>query len=173
MNSKSIQVAIRDIPDFPQKGILFKDVTPVLQDPALFKAAIDILAERHLNKGIKTVAAIDARGFIFGAAVAYRLGAGFVPVRKKGKLPYKAIEASYSLEYGTATLELHIDALKQGKDVLLVDDLLATGGTAMACAELIEKLGGCVVEMAFLVELAGLKGRQKLSKYNVFSAITY
>jgi adenine phosphoribosyltransferase len=173
MITKKLKSAIRDIPDFPQKGILFRDITPVLADPKLLKSAVNILAKRHPKGSINKVAAVDARGFIFGSAVALKLGAGFVPVRKKGKLPYKTIEQSYDLEYGSATLSMHVDAIKQGETVLIIDDLLATGGTAAATAAMIEQLGGKIVEIAFLIELAGLKGRAKLSNYPVYSAIVF
>lgn len=171
MKVDQLKAAIRDIPDFPQKGILFKDITPILLDPDLFTAAIDVLSERHQGKKIDAVAAIDARGFIFGGAVAQRLKVGFIPIRKKGKLPYKTIEESYDLEYGSATLSMHVDAIKKGDAVLLVDDLLATGGTASASAKLIEKLGGQIIEIEFLIELNALNGRAKLAGYPVFAAI--
>jgi len=171
MNIKKLKSAMRDIPDFPQKGIIFHDITPILADPKLFKAAVNILCERHAKGSIAKVAAVDARGFIFGAAVAMKLGAGFIPVRKKGKLPFKTIEQSYDLEYGSATLSMHVDAIKPDETILIVDDLLATGGTAAATAAMIEQLGGKIVEIAFLIELAFLKGREKLTKYPVFSAI--
>lgn len=173
MNVERLKAAIRDVPDFPKQGILFKDITPVLADPALFKLAVDTFVERYKGQKIDKVAVIDARGFLFGSAVAYRLGAGIVPVRKKGKLPYKTIEESYSLEYGTATLAMHVDAIRRGERVLLLDDLLATGGTAAATAGLIEHLGGAIVEIAFLIELAFLKGREKLTKYKVFAPIVF
>lgn len=173
MNIDTLKKAVRDVPDFPKKGILFKDITPVLSDPALFQYAVKLFAGRHAKGRIDKVCAIEARGFIFGAAVAYQLGVGIVPIRKKGKLPYKTREASYSLEYGTATLQVHEDALRNGMRVLLVDDLLATGGTAAASARLIEQLGGEIAEIQFLIELAFLKGREKLSKYNVFAPITF
>jgi len=170
---EAIKAAIRDVPDFPKKGIIFKDITPVLANQDLFKSTVDIFVKRHAGKGITKVAAIDARGFIFGGAVATGLGAGFVPIRKKGKLPWKTKEADYDLEYGSATIAVHMDAFKKGEKVLLVDDLLATGGTAAAAAGLIEAAGGKVVEADFLVELAFLNGRAKLSKYSVFAAIAY
>jgi len=173
MNIEKIKSAIRNIPDFPQKGVMFRDITPVLADPVLFKGTIDILSERHARGGIDKVAAVDARGFIFGAAVALKLGAGFIPVRKKGKLPYKTIEESYDLEYGSATICMHTDALKPGEKILIVDDLLATGGTAAATAALVEKLGGKIAEIAFLIELVFFKGREKLAKHPVFSAIVF
>jgi adenine phosphoribosyltransferase len=173
MNTDPLKAAIRDIPDFPQPGIIFKDITPILADPGLFRQAIDIFVERNRSAGIAKIAAVDARGFIFGGAVADRLGIGFVPIRKKGKLPHKTIEATYDLEYGTATVEVHVDAFAQGEKVLLIDDLLATGGTAAAAASLIEKAGGKVAGVEFLVELAFLDGRKKLSAYPVFAAIVY
>lgn len=173
MDLDRIKHAIRDVPDFPKKGIIFKDITPVLADPELFRAAIDIFVERHKAKGITKVAAIDARGFIFGSALAYRLNAGFVPIRKKGKLPFKTHEASYDLEYGSATVAVHIDAFKKGEKVLLIDDLLATGGTAAAAVQLIENGGGCVVEVDFLIELAFLNGRAKLTGHPIYAAIVY
>jgi adenine phosphoribosyltransferase len=173
MTIDKLRAAIRDVPDFPQKGILFKDITPVLADPSLFKLAVDTFANRYKGQRIDKVAVIDARGFLFGSAVAYQLGAGIVPVRKKGKLPYKTIEESYSLEYGTATLAMHVDAIRKGERVLLLDDLLATGGTAAATANLIENLGGTIVEIAFLIELAFLNGRKKLSKHKVFAPVVF
>lgn len=173
MNTDKLKAAIRDIPDFPEKGIIFKDITPILADARLFKLAVDALSDRQKGKTIKAVAAVDARGFIFGAAVARKLGTGFIPIRKKGKLPFKTIDESYDLEYGSATLSLHVDAVKKGDAVLIVDDLLATGGTAAAAARLIERLGGKIVEIAFLIELAFLKGRAKLKGYPLFSAICF
>jgi adenine phosphoribosyltransferase len=136
-----LKAAVRDVPDFPIKGILFKDITPILHDGRLFRIAVDSLADRHLGKKIDAVVGIDARGFIFAGAVAYKLGVGFVPVRKKGKLPYKTVVTSYTLEYGSETSEMHIDSLKPGDNVIIVDDLLATGGTTMAAATLVKQLG--------------------------------
>jgi adenine phosphoribosyltransferase len=173
MSVRKLKAAIRDIPDFPKPGILFKDITPVLRDPALFHAAVDILAKRHRNKGIRKVAVIDARGFLFGSALAYKLKAGVVPIRKKGKLPYTTFEESYDLEYGTATLTVHTDAFEPGEPVLLVDDLLATGGTAAASANLIQRAGGRVAEIDFLIELAFLNGREKLAQYPLFAVIRF
>jgi adenine phosphoribosyltransferase len=170
---QSLQAAIRDIPDFPKPGIIFKDITPILKDPELFRLAVDTLAARHKGKRIRKVAAIDARGFLFGAALAYALGVGVVPIRKKGKLPYKTIEESYDLEYGSATLTVHIDAFERGEKVVLVDDLLATGGTAAASAKLIERAGGKVAEIDFLIELGFLKGREKLARYPLFAAVQF
>ncbi len=173
MNCDTLKKAIREVPDFPKPGILFYDITPILADAKLFQQSVDIFCERHAKQKPKAVAAIDARGFIFGAAVALKLGAGFIPIRKKGKLPFTTIDESYDLEYGSATISAHVDAVKKGDSILIVDDLLATGGTAAACARLIERLGGKIVEIAFLIELAGLKGRAKLAGYPVFSAIVY
>ncbi|MCG2659838.1 MAG: adenine phosphoribosyltransferase [Kiritimatiellae bacterium] len=173
MNCDALKKSIREIPDFPQKGILFRDITPILADANLFQQSIAVLCERHVKQKPKAVAAIDARGFIFGAAVALKLGVGFIPIRKKGKLPFTTLDESYDLEYGSATISVHVDALKKGDTILIVDDLLATGGTAAASARLIERLGGKIVEIAFLIELAGLKGRAKLTRYPVFSAIIY
>ena len=173
MSVERLKAAIRDVPDFPKQGIIFKDITPILADPELFRLAVDVFASRHRKSRIDKVCVVEARGFIFGSAVAYELGAGLIPIRKKGKLPYQTNEASYDLEYGTATLQVHVDALEKGARVLLIDDLLATGGTAQASAGLIEKLGGEIVEIQFLIELAFLKGREKLKKYNVFAPIVF
>lgn len=170
---QDIKTAIRDVPDFPIKGILFKDITPVLQDGKLFRMAVDAIADRHAGKNITSVVGIDARGFIFAGAVAYKLGVGLIPVRKKGKLPYKTVVTSYTLEYGSETSEMHIDAIKKGDKVIIVDDLLATGGTAMAAATLVKQLGGDIAEIDFLIELSFLKGRDRLKDYNLFSAVVY
>ncbi len=170
---EQLKAAVRDVPDFPIKGILFKDITPILQDGQLFRQAVDAIADRHVGKNLQAVVGIDARGFIFAGAVAYKLGIGLVPVRKKGKLPYKTIVTSYTLEYGSETSEMHVDALRKGDRVIIVDDLLATGGTAMAAATLVKQLGAEVVEIDFLIELSFLKGRERLKDYNVFAAITY
>ena len=170
---EQLRAAIRDVADFPIKGILFKDITPVLQDGKLFRIAVDTFVERHRGKKIDAVVGIDARGFIFAGAVAYQLGIGMIPVRKKGKLPYKTVVTSYTLEYGSETSEMHVDAIKPGDRVIIVDDLLATGGTAMAATQLVEKLGGTVVEIDFLIELTFLNGRDRLKGFNVFSAVQY
>lgn len=164
---------IRDVPDFPKKGIVFKDITTLLKEPKAFKTAIDMLYEKFKNRGIKKVVAVESRGFIFGAALAYKLNAGIVPVRKKGKLPYKTAYINYELEYGVDTLEVHVDGIESGEKVLVVDDVLATGGTANAVCELVEKLKGVVAGCVFLIELKFLKGREKLKKYKVYSLITY
>jgi len=165
--------AIRNVPDFPKAGIQFKDITPVLADARLFHGAIELLTENFKPGDIDSVVGIDARGFIFAAAAATRLNAGFVPVRKKGKLPYQTFEADYALEYGQATVAMHVDALKPGARVLLVDDLLATGGTAAAAISLVKKLGGKILEVGFLIELKFLDGRSKLKDLNVRSLVTY
>jgi adenine phosphoribosyltransferase len=171
--SERIRQLIRDVPNFPREGILFKDITTVLADGSSFAQVVDQMAERYKDRGIDRVVAVEARGFILGAPLAYRLGAGFVPVRKKGKLPYQTLQSSYELEYGTDTLEIHVDALVQGHKVLVVDDLLATGGTAAAVLSMVEKLGGQVVEAAFLIELEFLHGRKKLAPHPVYSLIKY
>jgi len=165
--------AIRDIPDFPQPGILFKDITPVLSDPHLFAGSIDLLTG-HLQPGsIDAVVGIDARGFIFAAAAAYKLRCGFVPVRKQGKLPYRTYEQRYDLEYGSNTIAVHIDAVKPGSRVVLVDDLLATGGTAGAAANLLQRLGVEILEVTFLIELSFLHGRERLKGFPVRSLIVF
>lgn len=162
---------IREVPDFPIKGVLFKDITTLIKDPQAFRCAVDRLAERYRGQKIDLVAAIESRGFIFGAPVAYNLGAGLVIIRKEGKLPAETIRAEYSLEYGTNVVEIHRDAVLPGQRVLVVDDLLATGGSAAATVELVERLGGKVVGVAFLIELSFLHGRDKLPGYEVFSLI--
>ena len=168
-----IKTSIRDIADFPKAGIVFKDITPLLSDADLFKSTIERLAGPFQRKGITHVASIESRGFIFGAPVAYILGAGYIPVRKKGKLPFKTIEQDYALEYGHATVAIHVDALKPGDRVLLIDDLLATGGTSAAAATLVQKLGATIVEASFLIELKFLNGREKLSGFPIRSLIAY
>jgi len=173
MSIERIKNAIRDVPDFPVEGIIFKDIAPILEDAELFKLTIDLFLERYKGQKIDKIAVIDARGFLFGSALAYEMGTGVALVRKKGKLPYKTIEESYDLEYGTATLAMHEDAISKGEKVLLIDDLLATGGTAAASASLINQLGGEIVEIAFLVELAFLNGREKLGNHPVFAPIVY
>jgi len=157
-----LRAAIRDVPDFPKPGIIFKDITPVLADPKLFQIAVDGFADATKAIGAEKVVGIDARGFLFGAAVAYRLGLGFVPVRKKGKLPWHTERAEYALEYGEAIVEMHTDALRKGEKVVLIDDLLATGGTAAAAIKLVEKMGAQLLEAQFLIELDFLHGRQNL-----------
>ncbi len=164
---------IRSIPDFPVEGILFRDITTLIKDPDAFQEAVDSLLDSCVGKEIDVVVAIEARGLIFGAPMAYELGAGFVPVRKPDKLPAEKIAASYTLEYGTNVLEMHADAIEPGQRVLIVDDLLATGGSAKATAELVERLGGEVVGFVFLIELTDLRGIEKLKGYDVFSLIEY
>ncbi|MDP4624804.1 MAG: adenine phosphoribosyltransferase [Akkermansiaceae bacterium] len=165
--------AIRDVPDFPKEGIVFKDITPILSDGELFKGAIDLICETAGGVKIDKVVGIDARGFIFGAAAADRMGVGFVPVRKKGKLPWRCSEAAYALEYGEAVVEIHEDAVKPGEKVLLVDDLLATGGTAEAALKLLGGLGAEVVCVTFLIELSFLGGREKLVPHPVAAILEY
>ena len=165
--------AIRNVPDFPKPGIQFKDITPLLADARLFSGSIDLLTQNFKPGGVDAVVGIDARGFIFAAAAAIKLQCGFVPVRKKGKLPYLAHEQSYDLEYGSNTIAIHIDALKPGARVILVDDLLATGGTAGAAVALLEKVGAKILEVDFLIELSFLNGRQKLQNQNIRSLVVY
>jgi len=163
---------IGEIPDFPKPGILFRDITPLLKDPAAFGECIERLHERYRSRGIEKVLGVESRGFLFGAPLALRLGVGFVPVRKAGKLPGDTLARSYELEYGSATLEIHRDALTEGERVIIVDDLLATGGTARACAQLVEEARAKVEELAFIIELAGLKGRDQLA-WPVHSLLVY
>jgi adenine phosphoribosyltransferase len=169
----ALKAAIRDVPDFPKKGIVFKDITTLLKDPALFRRTIDLLTVLCGDRPVDKVVAIESRGFILGGVLASRLGAGFVPVRKPGKLPAKTLGTSYALEYGTDTLEIHEDALDKGERVLIVDDVIATGGTAHAVGELVDRLGAKVVAFAFLVELTFLNGREKLAGREVLSLIRY
>ena len=168
-----IERAIRNVSDFPKPGIQFKDITPVLADAKLFSGSIDLLIDGFKPGQVDAVVGIDARGFIFAAAAAIRLEAGFVPVRKKGKLPYQTHEQEYDLEYGTSSIAMHIDALKPGSRVLLIDDLLATGGTAGAAASLVQKLGANILEISFLIELKFLNGRDRLKGQKVRSVVTY
>ena len=164
---------IRAVPNFPLEGILFYDITTLLKNPAALKETIDRLTQRYQDKQIDLVAGMESRGFIFGVPLAYRLGVGFVPIRKPGKLPAEKISETYELEYGRNTLEIHLDSIEKGQKVLIVDDLLATGGTAKASCNLIEKLGGEIVSLAFIVELSFLRGREKLEGYDIFSAVQY
>ena len=170
---KKLEEYVRSIPDFPEKGIIFRDITTVIQDPNGFHLAIDAMIEKVKDLDFDLVVGLDARGFIFGSAIAYALGKGFVPCRKKGKLPCETVCASYELEYGTAEIELHKDSIAKGQKVIIVDDLIATGGTTEAIIKLIEGLGGKVVKICFVMELAGLKGRELLKGYDVDSAIIY
>jgi adenine phosphoribosyltransferase len=168
-----IERAIRNVPDFPKPGIQFKDITPVLADARLFAGTIDLLTEKFSPGSVDAVVGIDARGFIFAAAAALKLKAGFVPVRKKGKLPFTTHEEDYALEYGSASIAMHTDALKPGARVLLVDDLLATGGTAAAASSLVKKLGAEILEISFLIELKFLNGREKLKNFPIRSIVVY
>jgi adenine phosphoribosyltransferase len=173
INCEPLKKLIREIPDFPKKGILFYDITTLLKDKVGFATLIDALAEFYLRKDIDLVLGIEARGFIFGPALAYRLNAGFVPVRKPGKLPADTAKYDYALEYGTGTLEIHKDAIQKGQRVIIVDDLLATGGTAEATAKLATSLGAEIAGLGFVVELDFLKGREKLRQYDVYSLLRY
>ena len=166
---------IRDIPDFPKPGIIFKDITPLLNDPKAFKAAVNLFVEQHRNDvgKIDRIVGIESRGFIFGSALAYALGAGFVPIRKEGKLPFETFKASYSLEYGEAVLEIHADALRKGSRVIVIDDVLATGGTVKAALKLLNKFGVKVDGIYFLIELLALNGRKKLGRLPVEALIRY
>jgi len=168
-----LKARIRSLPDFPKAGIMFRDITPLLADAAAFKEAVRLMAAPYRKGQVDLVIGAESRGFIFAAAVALALGAGFVPVRKKGKLPAAVVSATYELEYGTDTLEMHTDALAPGARVLLVDDLLATGGTMAACCEMVEKAGGRILGVEFLIELSFLKGREKLRAYPVRTQIVY
>ena len=168
---RNLKSYIRDIPDFPKKGIIFKDITTLLKDRHAFKRVVDEIAGRFKGKKIDFVLSVEARGFLFGAAVAYKLGAGIVPVRKKGKLPFKTYSVTYDLEYGKDTLEVHQDAFRRGTRVLIVDDLLATGGTTQAVVKLVEDMGGMIIGIAFVIELLPLKGREKLKGHRVVSLV--
>lgn len=173
MSAEALRAAIRDVVDFPKPGIVFKDITPILADPALLRESISLLCETAGQAKIDKVVGIDARGFIFASAVADRLGAGFVPVRKKGKLPWKTRQTAYALEYGEAIVELHEDAVKPGESILLVDDLLATGGTAAAAVKLLDELGANIIGISVLIELEFLRGRTKLTPHPVNAIIRY
>jgi len=173
MNNALLEKSIRNIPDFPKPGILFRDVTTLIQNKVAFKKSVDLLAKKYKGKGIDKVVGVEARGFIFGAAVAHKLGAGFVPVRKKGKLPYKTISTTYELEYGTDTLEIHKDAINPHEKILIIDDLLATGGTVCAVIDLVNQLGGKISAIAFVIELVDLHGKDKLKEYPVYSLIKF
>src|ERR1700681_976592 len=170
---QQLRAAVRDVPDFPKAGIIFKDITPILSHGKLFRASIDIFLDRCRSQEIDKIVGIDARGFLFGSAVAYELGIGFVPLRKKGRLPYKTESAKYSLEYGEAEMEMHIDAIKPGEKIVLIDDLLATGGTSASAAALIAKVGGDLIEAQFLIELEFLHGREKLAPTPIVSFLKY
>lgn len=172
-NTEYLKQYIRDIPDFPQPGVVYRDITPLLANPTAFTAVLDALATRYREAHIEAVVAVESRGFIFGAPLAYILGVPFVTARKFGKLPYTTISVAYQLEYGEAIIEMHTDALTQGQHVLIVDDLLATGGTTAATVELVEKLGGDVIGVAFVIELTFLNGRERLGDHDVFALIQY
>ncbi len=168
-----LREAIRDVPDFPKPGIVFKDITPMLADGQLFRAAIDLFINACHGRSVEKIVGIDARGFLFASAVAYHLGVGFVPVRKKGKLPFRTALAGYTLEYGEAIVEMHVDAIRPGERVVLIDDLLATGGTSAAAIKLIQQSGGEIVSAQYLIELAFLRGRQSLGGVEVESFVVY
>jgi adenine phosphoribosyltransferase len=173
MELEQIKDLIRDVPDFPQEGIVFKDITPVLADPIAFSTLIDLIVVHFGRGNVDKVVGIEARGFILASPVAYHFGAGFVPVRKQGKLPSETVAEEYSLEYGTATLEIHVDGVSPGERVLIVDDVLATGGTAKATASLVERIGGTVCGIACLIELDFLKGREQVPGHELFTLIHY
>jgi adenine phosphoribosyltransferase len=170
---KALKKRIRNIPDFPKKGIQFKDITTLLSDPASFQRAIDLMAHRHFDAGVEAVVGVEARGFVMGAAMAYKLGVGVILVRKPGKLPYKTVSAAYDLEYGKDRLEIHEDAIHPGMRVIVADDVLATGGTMAAVVGLLKRLGAEIVECCFLAELTDLKGRDKLKGEKVFSLLKF
>jgi len=172
-HAEALKAAIRDVPDFPKPGVVFKDITTVLRDPVLLRRAIDLLVVLCGDRTVDRVVAIESRGFILGGALAHRLGTGFVPVRKPGKLPWRTVRATYALEYGEDAVEMHEDAVAPGERVLVVDDVIATGGTARATGELVERLGATVSAYAFLVELTFLRGREKLAGHDVLSLIRY
>ena len=168
-----LKAYIRDIPDFPEPGILFRDITPLLQTPAAFRCVVDQLRERYQNEALDTIVAVESRGFLFGAPLAYQMGKALVPVRKRGKLPSRTYSTEYSLEYGASAMEIHADSLEPGQRVLLLDDLLATGGTLAATARLVEMTGGIVAGVGVVIELKELQGRRKLKDYDVFSLVEY
>lgn len=170
---RALSEKIRDVPNFPKEGILFKDITTLLQDAGAFRQAVDMMAETYRGKAVELVVGVESRGFIFGGALAYLLHAGFIPVRKEGKLPSQKLSEAYALEYGSAVLEIHKDAIRPGQSVVIVDDLLATGGTARTTANLVQQLGGKVVGISFLIELKFLKGAANLSEYNVVSHLKF
>jgi adenine phosphoribosyltransferase len=172
-SADDLRAKIREIPDFPKPGILFYDITTLLKDPDAFREVIDQMADQVKDSGVDLVVGMESRGFIFSAPLAYQLHAGFVPVRKLGKLPAETIEVEYDLEYGTATLEIHKDAIKPGQRVLIVDDLLATGGTVQGTIELVQRLGGEIAGLSFMVELTGLHGREQLGDFQIHTLLTY
>ena len=168
-----IKSKVRSIPNWPIKGVIFRDITTLLQDPKAFKEICQIFYNRYANEKVDRIVGIDARGFLFGSVLAYELGIGFVPIRKKGKLPYKTISESYTLEYGEETIEIHEDAIDRGDRIVIIDDLMATGGTIAASAALVEKLGGDILECAFVIELPDLKGREKMGDRNLFAILEF
>ena len=170
---ESVIKAVRDIPDFPVKGVIFKDITPLLSDMVLYSKIIDTIVNQYKDKNITKIAGLESRGFLFGISIAQKLNIPFVPIRKKGKLPYKTVSTTYSLEYGTATIEMHIDAVNENDNVLIVDDLLATGGTAYAAVELVKKLKANVIGCAFVIELTFLNGKEKLKDIPYSSIVQY
>lgn len=170
---KELRDLIRDVPDFPEPGIIFKDITPLLESPKGLALAVDTIASQYAERSVEVVAGVESRGFIFGAAIACRMGVGFIPIRKPKKLPRETVSATYELEYGTDTVEMHRDAVESGTRVLLVDDLLATGGTIEACCRLVEEVGGEIVACAFVIELDFLKGRDRLGSREIFSLVHY
>jgi len=170
---EDLRRTIREVPDFPKPGILFYDITTLLRNRRAFASSIDILSQRYIGETVDAIVCIESRGFILGAAMAYRLGTGLIPVRKPGKLPFRTLQETYALEYGTDSIEMHVDPIQKGQQILVVDDLLATGGTAAAACRLVERAGGRVLECCFLIELEGLKGRQRLGARKVFSLIQY
>lgn len=171
--NEDLLLKIRTVPDFPKKGIMFRDITTLISDNCAFRRSIDLLSERYKNAGVKKVVSVESRGFIFGAPLAYVLDAGFVPIRKPGKLPAAVTRQEYSLEYGTDVIEMHTDAISPGEKVILLDDLLATGGTIRAACDLVKRTGGHIVGLAFLIELSFLHGRDKLKDYDVYSLLQY
>jgi adenine phosphoribosyltransferase len=168
-----LATSIRSVPDFPKKGIVFRDITTLLKDPVAFREAVDTFYERYRNERVDKVVCVESRGFILGGALALRLGAAFVPIRKRGKLPAQTLQEEYSLEYGKDVIEIHADAILPGERILVHDDLLATGGTVSAACRLIEKLGGTIIGLSFLIELNFLKGRERLKGYDIFSIVQY
>ncbi|MEE9288263.1 MAG: adenine phosphoribosyltransferase [Bacteroidota bacterium] len=170
---EDLKSIVRSVPDFPKKGIVFRDITTLLSDRNGFQKTIDIFHERYKDQRIEKVVSVESRGFIFGSVLAYRLGAGFVPIRKPGKLPSEKIREEYQLEYGTDAMEIHRDAIQRGERVLMHDDLLATGGTVLAACKLVERLGGEIIGLSFLIELRFLNGRNRLESYDIFSIIGY
>lgn len=170
---QNVKNAIRTVPNWPVEGVMFRDITTLLQDPAVFREVIDCFYDRYSKMQLDVILGIDARGLIFGAPLAYKLGLPFVPIRKKGKLPYKTVSQSYALEYGEDRIEIHEDAIKKGDRVLIMDDLIATGGTIKAAIELVEKLGGTVVECAFVIDLPDLKGKDKIKGYSIFTMVEF